>query len=96
MAILSKNKVKMEAITAEVDEDACRGCGICIEVCPYGAIELKEIDKFGHIVTVALVNEVLCKGCGACSGTCLSQAIQQKGFTDQQLLSAISGVIRAG
>lgn len=95
MAILSKNKVKMEAITAEVDEDACRGCGICIEVCPYGAIELKEIEKFGHIVTVALVNEVLCKGCGACSGTCLSQAIQQKGFTDQQLLSAISGVIRA-
>lgn len=93
MAILSKNKIKMEAITARADEDACRGCGLCVEVCPYGAIELKEVNKFGYLVQVASVNEVLCKGCGACSATCLSQAIQQKGFTDQQLLSAISGVI---
>jgi heterodisulfide reductase subunit A len=39
---------------------------------------------------LAAVNEVLCKGCGACAAACLSGAIQQKSFTDEQLLSMIA------
>lgn len=72
-----------EGIVAEVNEDLCSGCRICIPVCPYSAIEFDEANK------VARVNRVLCKGCGACSAACPSGAMQQLGYTDEQLSKMI-------
>jgi len=88
--ILSKKQLEIEATIAHVDELMCRGCGFCVEVCPYGAIKLKEVNQFGHTVEVAEVNEALCKGCGACSAACLSGAIQHHGFDDGQILAMIN------
>ncbi len=89
---LSQGKVRTEAQVAQVNEILCRGCGFCVEVCPYDAIELKPTGIAGKTVDVASVNEVLCKGCGACAAACLSGAIQQKSFTDEQLLSMIASL----
>ncbi len=89
MIPLAKGKVKTEAQVSVINENTCRGCGFCIEACPYGAIDFKEINKFGHIVKVATVNEALCKGCGACAAACLSGSPQQKSFKDNQILSMI-------
>ena len=90
--ILSKDKLSIEPLISWVDEEQCRGCGFCIEVCPYDAIDFTEVNRFGHIMEVAKVNEALCKGCGACSAACLSGAIQVKGFTDGQILVAIDAL----
>jgi heterodisulfide reductase subunit A-like polyferredoxin len=90
--ILSKKKLEIEATIATVNEDLCRGCGFCVEVCPYKAIELVEKDRFGHKVLVAQVNEALCKGCGSCAAACLNQAIGHLGFTDGQILSMIKAL----
>jgi heterodisulfide reductase subunit A len=79
--ILSRDTLESEAIVSEVIESLCSGCGLCVETCPYSAIEL--IDG------KAEVNPALCKGCGLCPATCRSGAIQQKGFTDHQILSLI-------
>ncbi len=87
---LSKGMVKVEAQVSEVDESICRGCGYCVEVCPYGAIELEEVNQMGHMVQVAKVNEALCKGCGACVAACFSGAIQAKSFRDRQILPQIA------
>ncbi len=87
--ILSKDELLIEPITSIVNEDKCRGCGMCVEVCPYTAIELKVVNKFGHLVTVASVNEALCKGCGSCNAACLSGAIEQRHFKDNQILAII-------
>ncbi|MCK5420524.1 MAG: CoB--CoM heterodisulfide reductase iron-sulfur subunit A family protein, partial [Deltaproteobacteria bacterium] len=89
---LSQGKVRTEAQVAQVNDLLCRGCGFCVEVCPYDAIELKPTVIAGETVDVASVNEVLCKGCGACVAACLSGAIQQKSFTDEQLLSMIASL----
>jgi heterodisulfide reductase subunit A len=90
--ILSKKQLLIEATVATVNEDLCRGCGICVEACPYKAIELKEADRFGHKVLVATVNEALCKGCGSCSAACLNGAIGHLGFTDSQILAMIKAL----
>jgi len=76
----------VEAQTAEVDADACSGCRICQDVCPYGAISFLADRK------VAEVNGGLCKGCGTCVATCPSGAIRGKGFTDAQVLSQIDAL----
>ncbi|MDH5391095.1 MAG: 4Fe-4S binding protein, partial [Candidatus Bathyarchaeota archaeon] len=88
--ILSKKQLEVEATIANVDELMCRGCGFCVDVCPYDAIKLKEAKQFGHTVEVAEVDEALCKGCGACSAACLSGAIQHRGFKDAQILTMIN------
>ena len=82
MILMASGKVKVEAQISVVDETTCRGCGFCVELCPYGAIELVEVNRMGWMVNVARVNEALCKGCGACAAACLSGSIQQRSFRD--------------
>jgi len=88
-SILSKPFVEAEGIVAWVDEDLCHSCGTCVEICPYGAIELDD-------ERIARVNEVLCKGCGTCSATCPRKAITMRNFTDEQLLRQIIAMKEAG
>ena len=78
--------VTAEAITAFSDPARCMGCGTCVVTCPYNAIEL-QIQKDGR--QVAWVNVVQCKGCGGCVAACPNGAMQQRGFTDQQVLRMI-------
>ena len=92
MIPLAQGKVKTETMVSVVQEDACRGCGFCTEACPYNAISLAEKRVRGKTMLVATVNEVLCKSCGACAASCLSGAIQQKAFTDEQILAMIAAV----
>jgi len=80
--------VRVEAITAYCDERSCSACGNCVEVCPFGAIELQE-GRFGM---TAHVNVAQCKGCGCCVAACPSGSMQQRGFDDRQLLSMISAL----
>jgi len=88
--ILSKDTMEIDPLISSVNEVLCRGCGFCVEVCPYDAISLESVNQFGHMADVARVNEALCKGCGSCAGACLSGAIQVKGYNDQQIHAAIS------
>jgi heterodisulfide reductase subunit A len=90
--ILTKKQLLIEATVANVNENLCRGCGFCVDACPYNAIELVEIDNFGHILKIAKVNEALCKGCGSCSAACLNGAISHLGFTDSQILAMIKAL----
>jgi len=85
--VLSKNEIEAEGITASVNPNVCTGCELCIQVCPFGAIE--------KIEGKAKVNEALCKGCGTCNAVCKSGAIQQKGFRDEQLIEVIDALFCA-
>lgn len=87
---LCRGKVKVGAQVACVNEATCRGCGFCVESCPYTAIELVPVERFGHPVRVARVNEALCKGCGTCSAGCFSDSIQPRSYRDRQLLPQIA------
>lgn len=84
--ILTKDTIKAEGKVSEIRKERCSGCGLCVEICPYKAIELNEEEK------VAVINEALCKGCGACVSSCRGNAINLKGFNDEQILSALEVV----
>ncbi|HYA12156.1 MAG TPA: CoB--CoM heterodisulfide reductase iron-sulfur subunit A family protein [Thermodesulfovibrionales bacterium] len=90
--ILSKlipgEKLSLEPITAEVDEDLCSGCKTCISLCPYKALTYDQKKK-----TVS-VNEVLCRGCGICVATCPGAAIKARHFTDKQIVAEIKGLLQ--
>jgi len=84
--VLTKDEIEAEGVTARVDEGRCSGCGLCVLVCPYNAIEVDEEKK------VATVNTAMCKGCGACSATCRSSAIDVMGYTDDQIFAVITSL----
>jgi len=87
--ILSKKELEAEPLISVVDEDLCSGCGTCISVCSFNAIELVKEDGKSH----AKVIEGLCKGCGSCVGACPSGAMQQRGFKDKQILPMVEETI---
>ncbi len=86
---LAAGEVAVESIVSEVDEGIYGGCGTCVELCPYGAIELVEKGKL-----VAEVTTALCKGCGTCAAACLSDAMEQNHFKIGQLYKQIEGAFR--
>ena len=78
---LARGEVEVEPIVSVIDEQECRGCGLCVALCPYGAIELIDTDKGKKARTI----EVACKGCGTCGATCYRHAIRMKHYSDEQL-----------
>jgi len=84
---IAKQKIEIDAVFAEVDEDRCSGCRMCNSLCPYSAI---EFDAEKHR---SKVNSALCKACGACVAACPSRAIKARHFTDEQILAQIEGVL---
>ncbi len=86
---LMKGVIKRDRIISIVNEKTCRGCGKCIEVCPYNAIELRDIDMGKFTAKVAHVNEVLCRGCGTCSLVCCNGSISIRLFNNELIFSMI-------
>ncbi|MBA7692728.1 Ferredoxin-type protein NapF [subsurface metagenome] len=87
ISILSQDRLYHAPTVAKVNVNLCTGCGMCVQVCPYDALSLKN----GKVE----VNEVLCEGCGTCSATCLRAAIQVKNMTplqvDEMIKAALGG-----
>eukprot|EP00831_Metopus_contortus_P085548 TRINITY_DN9973_c0_g1_i1.p4 TRINITY_DN9973_c0_g1~~TRINITY_DN9973_c0_g1_i1.p4 ORF type:complete len:138 (-),score=41.06 TRINITY_DN9973_c0_g1_i1:1027-1440(-) len=52
---------------AQVDEDKCVKCGICVEKCQFKAIGFNKESAF--------IREDLCMGCGVCTLSCAKDAI---------------------
>jgi MinD superfamily P-loop ATPase len=57
-----------------VDDDACEGCGDCLDRCRFGALSLSAEG-------LATIDPWLCESCGACAQACDVDAI---GFEPQQ------------
>ena len=86
--ILSHATLEAEGATSflpEWNKDLCKGCEICINVCPFNAIIKNENDEIEII-------QALCKGCGTCGASCTKNAIVIRHFTNEQILSEINAL----
>lgn len=59
---------KPSSVEVHIDRSACNGCGRCLQVCPYDAIELDGNGK-------AVIDQTLCKQDGLCVRECPQNAI---------------------
>jgi ferredoxin len=51
----------------KVRRQICQGCGLCVNICPVGAISLHK--------GLAEIDERKCNSCGLCIAICANQAI---------------------
>jgi heterodisulfide reductase subunit A len=84
--LLNKPKFAVEAITAVVDEDLCKMCGQCPDVCPFGAIQWQK-KQVAHVTSAA------CAGCGTCAAECKFGAIEMRHFSDQAIYAQIDAIL---
>jgi ferredoxin len=64
----TNNKKKILRDVIRIDEEKCDGCGLCVNACVEGAIQLVNGKA-------KLVSESYCDGLGACIGHCPQDAI---------------------
>ena len=84
--LLHKDRFAVEAITAVVDENLCKQCGICAGICPFGAIQWEKKQP-------AQVTSAACAGCGTCAAECKYGAIVMRHFSDQAIYAQIDAIL---
>ena len=52
-----------------IDADECISCGVCVDACPQGVLELNDV--------ATVTDEDSCIACGACQEACPAGAITE-------------------
>jgi heterodisulfide reductase subunit A len=85
--MITKGTVMIEPIVATINEEACSGCRICNNLCPFNAIEFDDEKQVSRVITA------MCKGCGTCVAACPAGVISGAHFNNQQILAEIKGAL---
>ena len=86
LSMKDRGYVELEPTIAYVDEEKCSGCGICVPLCPFQAIEMNERGR-------AKIDELLCMGCGVCASSCPSRAIKHKHYEYETIRAEILSIL---
>jgi heterodisulfide reductase subunit A2 len=84
--LLHAGRIRVEAGTPLLEEEACIRCGRCYAVCPFHAIRWAR-GELPQIVAAA------CAGCGNCGAECPVGALEMRHFTDTQLRAQIDAIL---
>ncbi|MBN1889963.1 MAG: CoB--CoM heterodisulfide reductase iron-sulfur subunit A family protein [Thermoflexales bacterium] len=75
---------------AAVNESLCMGCGVCVDICPYGARYLDELRR------VIKIRPFLCDSCGSCVAICPNDASYLRDFMSEQSIAALDALLIGG
>ena len=85
--------LKDHLLSPKVDPERCRGCGRCVDICPFNAIRLVDGPTGNYSAEVVRHN---CVGCGGCVGRCPVTALDMPYFSNQMLEALVADVLAGG
>ena len=85
-ALMAPGQFQVEPIYAQIEKELCNNCGLCYEVCPYGAI----IERGRRRVIIEL-----CQGCGTCAAACPAGAIDMQHYRTDQIMAQVKAAAKA-
>jgi heterodisulfide reductase subunit A len=84
--LMAQGQFRVEPIYAEIDTNLCIDCGLCDEICPYGAITGERDNRKAMFE--------LCQGCGTCAGGCPLNAIDMRHYRREQIMPQVEAAAR--
>jgi heterodisulfide reductase subunit A len=100
VTVLSSRVINLDSIKARVSPERCDGCALCLDVCPYHAISMVDVDGADNAGGGAgdgkrriAVNVAKCKGCGVCQATCPKEGVAVGGFSYKQLSAQVAAAL---
>jgi len=81
--------VRLDALFPYVSDSLCRGCGDCVDVCDFDAIQL--IPKTDEM-SIAKIDDDICRVCGTCVAVCSPSAIIPRVFNQVWLDQKLSAM----
>jgi 2-oxoglutarate ferredoxin oxidoreductase subunit delta len=64
------------AVEVKVIEKYCKGCGLCVAVCPNGTIFIRDVVNDQGVNAAAVKKDYLCKACMKCVLVCPEACIE--------------------
>ncbi len=92
---IKKQKAIKEVMCAEIDEELCIKCGICVDVCPVKAVETKEEFTAIDLLETPEVNSIKCVNCGQCSAFCPTGAIWAGNYREENFIPQIEETLES-
>jgi len=83
---ISQESLTLSSVTAEVMQENCASCLVCVRSCPY---HVPVINDMG----VSYIDPALCQGCGVCAAECPAKTIKLNWYEDNQLLSKVDALL---
>ena len=85
--------LKDHELSPRIDPDRCRGCGRCVDICPFDAVRLRP-NKRGFYTAEILRHN--CVGCGGCVGRCPVTAMDMPYFSNRLLEEITASTLTEG
>ena len=85
--VLAKHRLEAPVNVARVTQKRCSACGLCVEVCPFGARVLEPGAPYAEVI------DVLCQGCGTCVAICPNKASNQQGIEVGQVYGMLDAAL---
>ncbi|MFH0915663.1 MAG: FAD-dependent oxidoreductase [bacterium] len=82
--------LKDHELSPRLDPERCRGCGRCVDICPFDAIHLRRNGRGTYTAEVLRHN---CVGCGGCVGRCPVTALDMPYFSNRLLEEIVCGAL---
>jgi NADPH-dependent glutamate synthase beta subunit-like oxidoreductase/NAD-dependent dihydropyrimidine dehydrogenase PreA subunit len=82
--------LKDHELSPRVDKDRCRGCGRCVDICPFDAVKLVPNERGFYTAEVLHYN---CVGCGGCVGRCPVTALDMPYFSNRLLEEIVASTL---
>jgi len=85
--------LKDHELSPKIDPERCRGCGRCVDICPFDAVRLKANGRGFYTAEILRHN---CVGCGGCVGRCPVTAIDMPYFSNRLLEEMVVSTLMEG
>jgi heterodisulfide reductase subunit A len=83
---LARDCINLGAAVAQVNEELCAACLICVRACPFG---VPCINEEGY----SEIDPAKCHGCGVCASECPAKAIQLMQYEDDHIMAKLDGLL---
>lgn len=93
---IRRGQITNWAAAATVDAARCNGCGDCVRVCPFMAVELRQGDQATRRPgegRLAVIDPLLCTACGNCVSACPVKAATVSSAADEQIEAQIHAAL---